>query len=175
MVPMEGSTKKWNFIFRRTFLGVQNWPKYCWPIMTFLSRSNKHGPYFHFATEYLKCRPLKIWSNHHVFVGDGGPPIENFEYLSFKWYIRCQFRLKPGHFGTFCPDWWGTLMSKGSFLPRGAFVPRSWALCQSWVGGHGPSDPTLDQPLKVFVYSHLQLQSKQLTSSWMWYIFFNKI
>ena len=42
-----------NFIFHRTFLGVQNWPKNCWPWMTFLSRSNKHGPYFHFATEYI--------------------------------------------------------------------------------------------------------------------------
>ena len=26
--------------------------------MTFLSRSNGHGPIFHFATEYFKCRPL---------------------------------------------------------------------------------------------------------------------
>ncbi len=29
--------------------------------MTFLSRSNKHGPYFHFATEYFKCRPLTLF------------------------------------------------------------------------------------------------------------------
>ncbi len=31
------------------YLG-QFWPKKCWPLMTFLSRSNKRGPNFHFAT-----------------------------------------------------------------------------------------------------------------------------
>ncbi len=47
-----------NFIFPRTFLGIQNWPQNCWPLTTFLCRSNKHSQNFHFATEYFKCRPL---------------------------------------------------------------------------------------------------------------------
>ncbi len=33
-------------------------PKLTQKLLTFLSRSNKHSPNFHFATEYFKCWPL---------------------------------------------------------------------------------------------------------------------
>ncbi len=45
-----------------------------WAFLTFASKScrpspgvNKHGPYFHFATEYFKCRPLTRYRKctHH--------------------------------------------------------------------------------------------------------------
>ncbi len=47
-----------NLMFQWTVLSVQNWPKNCWPWMTFLSRSNTGRRFFQFATEEFKCRPL---------------------------------------------------------------------------------------------------------------------
>ena len=52
-----------NFIFQWTVLTVQNWPKNCWPWMTFLSRSNTGRQFFQFATEEFKCRPLMSCRN----------------------------------------------------------------------------------------------------------------
>ena len=51
-----------NVMFQWTVLAVQNWPKNCWPWMTFLSRSNTGRRFFQFATEEFKCRPLKCYS-----------------------------------------------------------------------------------------------------------------
>ncbi len=68
-----------NLIFQWTVLAVQNWPKNCWPWMTFLSRSNTRRRFFQFATEEFKCRPLKWCWMGRWFMTCKQSRSENFE------------------------------------------------------------------------------------------------